>query len=85
MFILGAFISAILATSCCLPALTFLLFGSFFAALSVFEPLSEYRWALSVISFLFFVLFIYFKFIKKSCLTSKRLKLKSVVLLFIVF
>ncbi|NLK65950.1 MAG: aryl sulfotransferase [Campylobacteraceae bacterium] len=85
--IIGAFTSAILATSCCLPALVFLLFGSSFAALSVFEPLTKYRWVLSAISFLFFVLFVYFKFIKKcsSCEITKKSKLKSAVMLFIAF
>ncbi|MDU7070521.1 aryl sulfotransferase [Campylobacter ureolyticus] len=87
---ISAFISAVLATSCCLPALCFLLFGSSFGALSFFEPLSKYRWILSLIAGIFFLAFIYYKFIKRCtqncCVKKTSLKAKlGIFLTFLIF
>lgn len=57
-----ALFGALLASSCCLPALAFLLFGSSFGFLSVFEPLYKFRWILTVISILCFILFVKFRY-----------------------
>lgn len=48
--LLGAFLSALLATSCCMPALLFLLFGVSFGFLSFLEYLSPFRIPLSLLS-----------------------------------
>ena len=48
--VLSAFISALLATACCLPALLFLLFGFSFGFLSFLESLSAFRIPLTLLS-----------------------------------
>lgn len=66
--ILTSITSAVAATLCCLPALLFLLFGTSFSALSVFEPLGEYRTYFSVFAVCCFGLSLFFTFFKRdSC------------------
>lgn len=50
--VLSAFISALLATACCLPALLFLLFGLSFGFLSFLESLTPFRVPLTLLSLL---------------------------------
>lgn len=70
--VLSAFISALLATACCLPALLFLLFGVSFGFLSFLENLTFLRLPLTILSL--FLLFIAYKAHQKrfTCNFRKR-------------
>lgn len=48
--VFSAFVSAFLATACCLPALLFLFFGVSFGFLSFLESLSPFRIPLTLLS-----------------------------------
>lgn len=89
-----ALLGALLASSCCLPALAFLIFGSSFGFLSIFEPLHKFRWVLTGFSIVFFVLFVKFRYFRKcedgSCKVGSKGEIFGVVvfgilLVFILF
>ncbi len=48
--VVSAFVSAFLATACCLPALLFLVFGLSFGFLSFLESLTPFRIPLTLLS-----------------------------------
>ena len=84
-WLVGAFVSALVATFCCLPALLFLLFGSSFGLLAILGPLEKYRVVLSVLALLCFVIFIWARFYRASCELNRGLRGRSLVLVLIAF
>lgn len=84
-WLLGAFGSAVAATFCCLPALLFLLFGSSFGLLSVLAPFEPYRPILTLVALVFFAVFVWARFFRKSCSLSARVSKRQVVLLIVAF
>ena len=72
--ILTALFTAVLATTCCLPPLLFLLFGVSFGFLSFAESLSPFRIPLSLFSLL--ILWFSWRSYKAQCLTCNLQKRK---------
>jgi mercuric ion transport protein len=70
--VLSAFISALLATACCLPALLFLLFGLSFGFLSFLESLSAFRIPLTLLSL--FILYLSYRVHRQKTLTCNLQK-----------
>jgi len=68
-------LSAILATSCCLPPLLFLFFGISIGSLTFLEYLEPFRYIFTPISIIAFLLFIYYQKCS-SCGYSKLEKIK---------
>lgn len=64
ILLLFAYIFGGLATLCCLPPLIFLLFG-LGISLSIGDALEPYRWYLSALAILCFLL--YLKYFQKTC------------------
>jgi len=70
--LIGAVITALLSTLCCLPALLFLFFGISSGILGFFRTLEYTRIPLLILTILFFILAIY-NFRKKiSCSYNKK-------------
>ncbi|WP_418180877.1 aryl sulfotransferase [Aliarcobacter lanthieri] len=83
--IIGAVITALLSTLCCLPALLFLFFGITSGVLVFFTTLEVTRVPLVILT-LFFLFFAFKNFRRKiSCEYSKKEKLKSYLLLILFF
>ena len=78
--VFSAFISALLATACCLPALLFLLFGLSFGFLSFLESLSSFRIPLTLLSL--FILFLSYRVHRQKNLTCKMQKRNAYVWLY---
>lgn len=70
--VLSVFISAFLATACCLPALLFLLFGFSFGFLSFLESLSAFRIPLTLLSL--FILYLSYRAHRQKNLTCNLQK-----------
>lgn len=85
IWLVGAFGSAVVATFCCLPALLFLLFGTSFGLLSILAPFKKYRVALSVLAILFFAVFVWTQFFRKSCSLNKNLRRRNLMLVVVAF
>ena len=66
---LGALLSAFLATACCLPPLLFLVFGASFGFLSFLEVLTPFRIPLSLFSVL--ILYVSWRAYTPKCFTCK--------------
>ena len=66
---LGALLSAFLATACCLPPLLFLVFGVSFGFLSFLEVLTPFRIPLSLFSVL--ILYVSWRAYTQECFTCK--------------
>ena len=73
--IITAFVSAFLATACCLPPLLFLLFGISFGFLGFLEVLAPYRIPLSLVSL--GILYLSYRAYSQKCLTCKLEKRKK--------
>lgn len=76
----GAFLSALAATTCCLPALLFLLFGLSFGGMSFLEYLTPFRIPLSLLSLIFLGLS-WYRYRRKNvvcCAARKQTKIISV-------
>ena len=67
--ILGALLSAFLATACCLPPLLFLVFGASFGFLSFLEVLTPFRLPLSLFSLV--LLYVSWRAYTQKCFTCK--------------
>lgn len=81
----GAFLSAVAATACCLPPLLFLIFGVSFSFLGFLELLTPYRIPLTLLSLLFLVLA--FRKRKMECVcevTQKRYRLFGIVMVVVI-
>lgn len=59
MVIIGAVITALLSTLCCLPAFLFIFFGVSSGVLSFFTTLEYTRVPLAILSIIFFIISIY--------------------------
>jgi mercuric ion transport protein len=70
--VVSAFISALLATACCLPALLFLVFGLSFGFLSFLESLSPFRVPLTLLSLL--ILYLSYRVHRQKTLTCNPQK-----------
>lgn len=66
---LGALLSAFLATACCLPPLLFLVFGASFGFLSFLEVLTPLRIPLSLFSLV--LLYVSWRAYTQKCFTCK--------------
>ena len=88
--IIGAVLTALLSTLCCLPAFIFLFFGISSGVLSFFTTLEFTRIPLAILTIIFFV-FAILNFRKKIvCKCSKKDRIKqsvyfSAFLVFIIF
>lgn len=85
LWLLGAFISAVGATFCCLPALLFLLFGSSFGLVAVFTSLEALRPILSGLALLSFAVYVWARFFRKQCALRHRLTLRSLCFIVLLF
>ncbi|MDX3960000.1 aryl sulfotransferase [Aliarcobacter skirrowii] len=83
--IIGAVITALLSTLCCLPALLFIFFGVSSGVLSYFTTLEYTRTPLAILAIIFFLISIY-NFKKKiSCSCNKKVRFKTYILILIFF
>ena len=83
--IIGAVVTALLSTLCCLPAFVFLFFGITSGVLSFFTNLEFTRVPLAILT-LFFLFFAFRNFRRKiSCKYDKKQRLKSYFFLFLFF
>ncbi|PWE21800.1 transporter [Aliarcobacter skirrowii] len=83
--IIGAVITALLSTLCCLPALLFIFFGVSSGVLSYFTTLEYTRTPLAILAIIFFLISIY-NFKKKiSCSCDKKVRFKTYILVLIFF
>lgn len=84
--IIGAVITALLSTLCCLPALLFIFFGVSSGVLSYFTTLEYTRTPLAILAIIFFLISIYNfkKKISSSCNKKVRFKTYIFVLIFFV-
>ncbi|WP_418185323.1 aryl sulfotransferase [Aliarcobacter vitoriensis] len=83
--IIGAVITALLSTLCCLPALLFLFFGITSGVLVFLTTLEFTRVPLAILAIMFFCFAIY-NFRKKiSCSCSKKDKIVQYILIGIFF
>ncbi|MDX4038215.1 aryl sulfotransferase [Aliarcobacter skirrowii] len=83
--IIGAVITALLSTLCCLPALLFIFFGVSSGVLSYFTTLEYTRTPLAILAIIFFLISIY-NFKKKiSCSCNKKVRFKTYILVLIFF
>ncbi|MDD2384260.1 MAG: mercuric transporter MerT family protein [Sulfurospirillaceae bacterium] len=73
--IIGALVSAFLATACCLPPLLFLLFGISFGFLGFLETLTPFRIPLSLLSL--GILYLSYRAYSQECLTCRLEKRKK--------
>jgi mercuric ion transport protein len=79
-----AILSAILATSCCLPAFLFLFFGIGVGGLGFLEVFAPYRWILSGLSIGFFILYILNRKKIKCCSKGVYRKYVSIFTLLLI-
>ncbi|MDX4067629.1 aryl sulfotransferase [Aliarcobacter skirrowii] len=83
--IIGAVITALLSTLCCLPALLFIFFGVSSGVLSYFTTLEYTRTPLAILAIIFFLISIY-NFKKKiSCSCDKKVRFKTYIFVLIFF
>lgn len=80
--VIGAFVSAFLATACCLPPLLFLLFGVSFGFLSFLESLSAFRVPLTLVSLL--ILYLSYRAHRQKNLTCNVEKRRYFLVLYTV-
>lgn len=93
LWMLTAFISAVLSASCCLIPTLFVIFGISFAGLSEMDALIEYRWIFSFLTLGLLAAAGWMVFKPQTCSTgcsAKKRSLKtflgvSVVILMILF
>ena len=83
-WLVGAFVSALVATLLSTSTLV-LLFGSSFGLLAILGPLEKYRVVLSVLALLCFVIFIWARFYRASCELNRGLRGRSLVLVLMAF
>ena len=78
--VLSAFISALLATACCLPPLLFLLFGLSFGFLTFLESLTPFRIPLTLLSL--FILYFSYQVHRQKNLTCNLQKRRYFLVLY---
>ncbi|OCL86822.1 MerT mercuric transport protein [Aliarcobacter thereius] len=83
LVIIGAVLTALLSTLCCLPALIFIFFGVSSGFLSFFTTLEYTRIPFAILSIIFFLISIYHFNKKISCSCNKRARFKSYILVLI--
>ncbi|AYJ80332.1 transporter [Aliarcobacter cryaerophilus ATCC 43158] len=84
MVIIGAVITALLSTLCCLPAFLFIFFGVSSGVLSFFTTLEYTRVPLAILSIIFFIISIY-NFRKKIACRCNKKDIYKNYLFFIIF
>jgi mercuric ion transport protein len=80
--VITAIVSAILSTTCCLPALIFLVFGVSAGSLSFLTDLGFLRIPMAIISIILLLIYVIKKRKSVSCSCSQKLSYKSYISIF---
>jgi len=83
--LIGAIVSAIASTLCCLPAFLFLFFGISSGFLSYFTTIDYLRFPMGIIAILFFLYAFQTRYKKISCACTTKEKIKNSIFPFIIF
>lgn len=83
--VVASFFSAFLATLCCLPAFLFIFFGISSTWFAYMTSLEFLRIPMSLVSLGFFIFGILSLRKKQSCTLDKKQKVRSIILLSILF